>query len=126
VKLKAKPSVTAKSTLLSPLRSAPNTLLGASARNTAEKLKPGPLTDVEIKKNAALEAGPPLVTVTMALPADATSEARICAFSCDWLTNVVTRALPFHFTTELETKPVPFTVRVKVALPGATVAGSSG
>ena len=48
------------------------------------------------------------------------------AVSLVLLTNVVVRELPFHFTTEVETNPVPFTVRVKPALPGATLAGTSG
>ena len=63
---------------------------------------------------------------TVAEPALAMSDDDIAAFSCELVTNVVERALPFHFTTEVETNPVPFTVRVKPALPGATLAGTSG
>ena len=46
------------------------------------------------------------------------------ALSTEELTNVVLRALPFHFTTEVDTNPVPFTVSVKPLLPGATLAGT--
>ncbi len=42
------------------------------------------------------------------------------------LTNVVARAPPFQFTTEPETKPVPFTVSVNEPLPGAALVGTSG
>jgi hypothetical protein len=42
------------------------------------------------------------------------------------LTNVVVRALPFQFTVAPETKPVPFTVNVKAAAPGALSPGDSG
>jgi hypothetical protein len=40
--------------------------------------------------------------------------------------NVVGNALPFHFTTDPETKPVPFTVKVKPVPPGATAVGTNG
>jgi hypothetical protein len=39
---------------------------------------------------------------------------------------VVTRGLPFHFTTEAGTNPAPFTVRVNADLPGAVASGASG
>jgi hypothetical protein len=42
------------------------------------------------------------------------------------LTKVVARVLPFHFTTEVATNPVPFTVRVNPAPPGAVASGTSG
>jgi hypothetical protein len=48
------------------------------------------------------------------------------AVSCDPLTKVVAKGLPFQFTTEEETKPVPFTVIVKPALPGVVASGTSG
>jgi hypothetical protein len=41
-------------------------------------------------------------------------------------TKVVVRALPFQFTTAPETNPVPFTVRVNVAAPGAFCPGDKG
>ena len=69
-------------------------------------------------KLAAFDVPPPgagLVTVTLKLPAVAMSEARMDAVSCVALTNAVPRALAPKFITEVETKPVPFTVRVKAA-----------
>ena len=54
------------------------------------------------------------------------SAERIVAFTRDWLTNVVALALPFQCTTELGTKPVPFTVSVNSSPPGMTVSGTSG
>ena len=48
------------------------------------------------------------------------------AVNCELLTNVVARALPFQFTTDPETKPVPFTVSVNPAPPGATASGTRG
>jgi len=50
----------------------------------------------------------------------------IAAVNCELFTKVVERALPFQFTTEVEAKPVPFTVRVKPAAPGKELAGTSG
>ena len=41
------------------------------------------------------------------------------------LTNVVVRALPFHFTVEPEAKPAPFTDRVKSEAPATTLDGES-
>ena len=77
---------------------------------------------------AALEVPPPgdgLTTTTCAVLTEAVSAAVIAAVSRTALTNVVGRALPFHCTTELATNPVPFTVRVKAADPGITVAGDT-
>jgi len=42
------------------------------------------------------------------------------------LTNVVSRALPFQFTSDPDTNPVPFTVNVNPAPPGLTASGTSG
>jgi hypothetical protein len=58
-----------------------------------------------------------LNTVTVSVPALLTSAAVIAAVSFVPLTKVVVRLDPFHFTTEVETKLVPFTVRVKAELP---------
>ena len=65
------------------------------------------------------------VTVTAGVPALATSPARIAAVSCVALTKVVVRALPPKFTTEVEVKFVPFTVRDSAPLPAATPVGES-
>jgi hypothetical protein len=67
--------------------------------------------------------GEGLNTCTSAVPATAMSLAGIEACNCVSLTKVVIRSLPFHRTTEAETNPVPFTVKVKpdpptMALPG--------
>jgi hypothetical protein len=45
--------------------------------------------------------------------------------ACSWvgLTNVVGLVLPFQRTTEVETKPLPFTVSVKSAPAACAVAG---
>jgi hypothetical protein len=78
---------------------------------------------------AGFDTPPPgagLVTVMVAVLAAATSAAEIDAVSCDALTNVVARGLPFQFTTEAETNPVPLTVRVNPGLPGATAVGING
>ena len=48
------------------------------------------------------------------------------AVNCELLTKIVPRALPFQFTTEVDTKPAPLTIRVKPAPPGATASGTSG
>jgi hypothetical protein len=66
-------------------------------------------------KLMALVVPPPgvgFVTVTGGVLMVVISDARIAAVSCVALTNVVTFAAPLKFTTELETKPVPFTVNV--------------
>src|SRR5882724_6152999 len=81
-----------------------------------------------IARACALEVPPPgavLSTVTVAVPAAAMSLAEIAAVN--WLldTNVVVRFAPFQRTTEVETKPVPFTVRVNGGPPAATDVGLS-
>jgi hypothetical protein len=53
-----------------------------------------------------------LVTVMDALPAVAISAAVIVAVTCPPLTNVVARGLPLKFTTEVEIRLVPLTMRV--------------
>jgi hypothetical protein len=73
-----------------------------------------------IVKVWALEVPPPgagLNTVTEAVPAVAMSAAVIAAVSRVEETYVVVRPDPFHWTTELELKPLPLTVNVNPALP---------
>jgi hypothetical protein len=65
-------------------------------------------------------------TVTEAVLALAISVAKILAFNCERFTKVVVRGLPFHFTTEPEINPVPFTVSVKPTPPGVAVSGIKG
>jgi len=74
----------------------------------------------------AEEVPPPgvgLTTVTFAVPATATSLAGMTAVSRVVLTNVVVRLLPFHCTTEVETKFEPFTVKEKDCPPASTAEG---
>jgi hypothetical protein len=54
-----------------------------------------------------------------------TSAAVMAAVNCVPLTNVVVRGLPFHFTTEVDAKPDPFTARERPAPPARTVDGES-
>ena len=69
--------------------------------------------------------GAGFVTVTLAVPAVAMSAAVIAAVNCVALTNVVVLAAPLNFTTEVDTNPVPFTVRVKAAPPAVALVGES-
>ena len=72
----------------------------------------------------AFEVPPPSVgftTVMLAVPGAAISATVIVAVSCVGETKVVVRAEPFQSTTELETKLVPFTVRVKLVPPATSM-----
>ena len=74
------------------------------------------------------EVPPPgagFVTVTLNVPAAAMSGAVIAAVTCVALTNVVVLDAPLKFTTEPETKPVPFTVKVNAAPPAVALVGES-
>ena len=80
-----------------------------------------------IVKVAAAEVPPPgagFVTVTLGVPAVAISAAAIAAVTCVALTNVVVFATPLNFTTEVATKFVPLTVRVKAAPPVIALVGA--
>jgi hypothetical protein len=78
-------------------------------------------------KYTGFEFPPPGVTTVTAAVVDAeTSEARIAAFSCDELTNVVTRGVPFQFTVEAATNPEPLTVNVNPATPDVVLGGTKG
>src|SRR5439155_661487 len=67
--------------------------------------------------------GAGFVTVIGNVPAEAISAALIEAVTWVELTNVVVRAEPLKFTTEFETKFVPFTVSVNAATPAVTLVG---
>jgi len=69
--------------------------------------------------------GAGFVTVTVAVPAVAISAAVIAAVNCVALTNVVVLAAPLNFTADVDSKPVPFTVRVKAAPPAVVLVGES-
>src|SRR6516165_6788091 len=76
-------------------------------------------------KATALEVPPPgagVETVTLAVPAVATSAVVMAACKAVLETPVVVRGLPFHRTVE-KPKFVPVTVRVKAPLPATTAFG---
>ena len=64
-----------------------------------------------------------LTTVIETVPGLAMREAATVAVSCVEETNVVVSAAPFQFTIEVETKFVPFTVRVNCGSPAAAQVG---
>lgn len=75
-----------------------------------------------------LEVPPPgrgLNTVTFDVPVAAISMAEIAATSFVLLTKVVGRSDPFHRTTELETKPAPFTISANAGPPAVALFGDS-
>jgi hypothetical protein len=77
-------------------------------------------------KEAGVDVPPPgggFVTVTLNVPAAAMSPAVIAAVSCVALINVVALAAPLKFTTDVETKLVPVTVREKAGPPFVPLAG---
>ena len=72
----------------------------------------------------AFEAEPAeFLTVIDAVPGAATLAAGTIAVSCVEETNVVVRAEPFQLTFEVESKLVPFTVRVNWPLPAMVELG---
>jgi hypothetical protein len=84
------------------------------------------LSGTLIVKVCALEVPPPgvgLKTVTLVVPAEAISAARIEAASWVDETYVVVRAVPFHLTTDPEMKLVPLTVSVKAEPPAVAELG---
>ena len=91
----------------------------------AIELSVGPETAL-IVNDRLPEVPPPgagLVTVTVAVPAVAISAAVIATVNCVVLANVVVLEAPLNFTTDVDTKPVPLTVRVKAAPPAVALAG---
>ena len=79
-----------------------------------------------VNTRAGVDVPPPgarLNTVTLAVPAAAMSEGGMAAVRTVPETQVVTRSAPFHLTTELVFKPVPFTVNVKPASPAVLLSG---
>ena len=91
----------------------------------AIELSVGPETALIVNERVP-DVPPPgagFVTVTVAVPAVAISAAVIAAVNCVALTKVVVLAAPLNFTTEVDTKPVPFKVRVKAAPPAVALVG---
>lgn len=78
---------------------------------------------VTVNVSAFDGAMPGLTTVTWSVPPAAMSPAGTVAVTSTSLTNVVARSAPFHSTTEVEVKPVPFTVSVKIGPPAAALDG---
>ena len=97
----------------------------AMAEVGAKEVSDGPAAAL-IVKDRLPDVPPPgagLVTVTVAVPAVAISAAVMAAVSCVALTNVVVLAAPLNFTTDVDTKPVPLTVRMKAAPPAVALVG---
>ncbi len=90
---------------------------------TARSASSGAALTVKVTMFDVPPPGPGLNTVTFTLPAAAIAVAGMAAVSCVGLTNVVTGALAPKFTAEVETKPVPFTVRVNPAAPAVALVG---
>ena len=67
--------------------------------------------------------GPGFTTVTEAVPGVAIRAAVTVAVSCVEETYVVASAVAFHFTVEVETKFVPFTVKVNCGPPAVAQVG---
>ena len=80
-----------------------------------------------ISNLAAVDVPPPgagLLTVTVAVPAVAMSEAGTAAVNCVSLTKVVLKAWPFHCTADEATKLLPLTDSVKAGPPEVTAVGA--
>jgi hypothetical protein len=102
---------------------------GLSPVGIVEVVKARVVVGFVIVKRSTFDVPPPgvgLKTVTEAVWAEVSAEAGTSATSWWELTKAVPRAAPFHFTTEVETNPVPFTVRANSGDPGATLVGTSG
>jgi hypothetical protein len=108
-----------------PARVNVNAAPPAVAEIGAIEISVGPETALIV--NDRLPDVPPpgagFVTVTVAEPAVAISAAVIAAVNCVALTNVVVLAAPLNFTTDVDTNPVPLTVRVKAAPPTVALVG---
>src|SRR5438270_11274860 len=91
------------------------------------KLAPAGVAPAEVptKKVEPAELPPlaPLSTVIMDVRALATSDALIAAVSCVGEMNVVVRAEPLNFTTDVAIKLVPFTEILNAGAPALTELG---
>ncbi len=78
----------------------------------------------KIVKIALLDVTESELTVIFAVPGVAIRAAGTVATNCPALTNVVANAEPLKATSEVDTNPVPCTVKTKFGLPAATAAGT--
>src|SRR5207248_8446897 len=85
----------------------------------------GPALIVNVSEAEVPPPGDGVNTLTSAEPVDARSVTEIVACSCEELTNVVGRALPFHCTTDEDVKLLPFTVSVIGPPPENALVGES-
>ena len=74
-------------------------------------------------KDTAFDVVEPVTTVTLAGPAATSKVLDTDACNCVGPDTVVTSGLPFHCTVEAAVKPVPFTVMIKLPLPGVAKDG---
>jgi hypothetical protein len=106
-----------------PLTVSVNAVEPATALEGESELIVG--TALSIVKETAFDVPPGagFVTVTLTVPAVAISAAVIAAVNFVVLTNVVVLVAPLNFTSEVDTNPVPFTVRAKAAPPAVALVG---
>jgi hypothetical protein len=78
---------------------------------------------VIVKVRAFEVLGPGFKTVMLAVPVAAMLAAGMLAVSWELLTKVVVRFEPFHLTIELDTKPVPLTVKLRAGPPAGVEPG---
>lgn len=83
------------------------------------------MAGVTVNDIPLLPGTPGFITVTVGVPAEATSFAVIEAVNCVNPTNVVARLVPFHCTKLVATKPSPLTVSVKAPEPAVADAGEN-
>jgi hypothetical protein len=76
-----------------------------------------------IVKGAPVDVTPPLVTVIVAVPAEAIRLLVTVAVNWVTLKNVVTSTVPFHCTTAPAANPLPFTVNVNSPPPAVADGG---
>jgi hypothetical protein len=96
---------------------------GVGLPGITNTVEPGPDTPKEsMVKLLAVEVLPPgagLATETLTVPPLEMSAAGMATVSCVALPKVVVSVLPLKVTVVVETKPEPFTVRVKAVPAGA-------
>jgi hypothetical protein len=103
--------------------------VGSTPTLTVEVANASEVVGLVTVKGTAFDVPPPgagLETVTEAVLAEARAEAGTSATSWWTFTNAVLSGVPFQFTTEVGTNPVPFTVSVRPGEPGAAASGRSG